>query len=155
MEPPDFGPGKVPGAYALLIKLDSPLTAAVGKLGLIHFKPGGYCYVGSAMNGLKGRVARHLRPNKRPWWHVDYLLLRSPVTAVVWSPSAQRLECRVAEALRGSGLPSTRGFGASDCSCPSHLFHLPAYDSLGDRVMAAFRSVAGASRTHHASRLRP
>ena len=130
-----------PGAYALLIELDSPIDIAVGKLGSILFEPGYYCYVGSALNGLRGRVARHLRHDKKTWWHIDYLVKRADVVEVVWALSSSRVECRVAGSLLRRGLQSVPGFGASDCRCSSHLFYQPNQRGLRHHVLNAFSAV--------------
>ena len=127
-----------PGAYALLIELDSSMDIAVGKLGSILFEPGSYCYIGSALNGLRARVARHLRRDKKTWWHIDYLLKRADVTEVGWALSSDRLECRIAGSLRCQGVESISGFGASDCRCSSHLFYQGA---LRRHVLNAFLTV--------------
>ncbi len=119
-----------PGAYVLLIRLEKPTTIEVGRLGTIHFPAGAYAYVGSALNGLRARVGRHLHHKKKLHWHVDYLIQKGQLSEVVWTLSDERLECRIADALRHQGLPSIPKFGASDCRCPSHLFHSPSLNSL-------------------------
>lgn len=118
-----------PGTYVLLLHLDSPAALRVGRLGTASFGPGWYAYVGSARGsgGLRARVARHLRADKRLHWHVDALTACVPVREVWWVPSMQRLECewaRVLAALPGVEQP-VPGFGASDCACCTHLFRLP------------------------------
>ena len=117
------------------------MDIAVGKLGSILFEPGCYCYVGSALNGLRGRVARHLRHDKKKWWHIDYLLKRAAVVEVVWALSSDRLECRIAEALRSQGIESIPSFGASDCRCSSHLFYQHDQRELRRHVLNAFSAV--------------
>jgi Uri superfamily endonuclease len=62
------------GSYVLLIELEQDSNIKVGALGKIHFSKGHYVYVGSAMNGIEGRVRRHLRDEKKTRWHVDYFL---------------------------------------------------------------------------------
>jgi len=62
------------GSYILLIKLLKDSEIKVGSLGTISFKKGFYVYVGSAMGGLEQRINRHLRKNKKTFWHIDYLL---------------------------------------------------------------------------------
>ena len=114
------------------------MAITVGKLGNILFQPGCYCYVGSALNGLKARVARHLRHEKKTWWHIDYLLKRADVVEIVWGLSSDRLECRIAEALRSQGVESIPGFGASDCRCISHLFYQGDQGALRRQVLNAF-----------------
>ena len=118
------------------------MDIAVGKLGSILFEPGCYCYVGSARNGLKARVARHLRhEEKKTWWHIDYLLKRAAVVEVVWALSSDRLECRIAEALWSQGIESIPSFGASDCRCSSHLFCQSDQGAFRRHVLKAFSAV--------------
>ena len=64
-----------PGTYALLIDVFAPLDLTVGMLGVVTLPPGSYAYVGSAHGpgGLRGRLARHGRTDRRRHWHIDYL----------------------------------------------------------------------------------
>ncbi|MHC4592132.1 MAG: GIY-YIG nuclease family protein [Planctomycetota bacterium] len=113
------------GVYALLLRLRGrPTRVRVGALGWVRLEPGYYCYVGSARNGLKARVSRHFRhAAKKRHWHVDYLRERSePVRAHVWTGEGAD-ECVLSEALRRLADDSVRGFGSSDCRCPSHLHY--------------------------------
>jgi len=100
----------------------------VGSLGTVHFPSGTYLYTGSAMGpgGLAARLARHCRDQKKRHWHIDYLLEPATVEAIWWQVTDERVECRwaaAALALPGACVP-VAGFGASDCSCRSHLVHL-------------------------------
>jgi Uri superfamily endonuclease len=114
------------GIYCLLLE-NGPADVAVGSLGTLRFPRGWHLYVGSALGpGGLARVERHLRlyrnRDRSPRWHIDYLLL-SPsfrLRYVLSALTGQDLECRLAEAL---GPPLVPGFGCSDCTCPSHLFH--------------------------------
>ena len=67
-----------PGSYVLLITVAAPLTIHAGRLGAIALSPGTYAYTGSALGpgGLRARVGRHLRAEKRPHWHIDALTRR-------------------------------------------------------------------------------
>ena len=117
-----------PGSYLLLFALAAPLTIHAGRLGALDLLPGMVAYTGSALGpgGLRARVGRHLRAEKRPHWHIDALTAAAPVSAVWLAESGMRLECVWARALLdlpGSGLPAPR-FGASDCACPAHLIRL-------------------------------
>ena len=132
---------KTSGTYVLLLRLESPITLQIGKLGEFEFSEGGYAYIGSAHGpgGLRARLSRHLRAEKTLHWHIDYLTTRLPVTAVWWCASSQRLECSWAQSF--AALPDVTapvsGFGSSDCGCEAHLFSLPpksisaAYETLG------------------------
>jgi Uri superfamily endonuclease len=114
-----------PGTYILVIALDHDARITIGRLGKYDLREGYYLYVGSALNGLSNRLARHLRREKRLHWHIDYLLQVASVCEVWYSAGPQRRECAWAEALERSGdvEPSVAGFGSSDCRCRSHLFY--------------------------------
>jgi Uri superfamily endonuclease len=111
----------IKGSYVLLLGLPQGERLGVGSLGSIFFPPGSYAYVGSAMNGLEGRINHHLKTKKRLHWHIDYLGEKATILEVVLFPGQKRLECLLASDLSRhfSFIP---GFGSSDCHCPSHLF---------------------------------
>ena len=129
-----------PGAYALVIELENSEAIEVGRLGAINFTAGWYAYVGSALGGLRARVGRHARRRKKLHWHVDYLLAAASVSEVIWTLSDERLECRIASVLRRQDFQSMPNFGASDCRCPSHLFHSPTERPLRNEITQAFTS---------------
>jgi len=110
------------GSYILLINLKEDQNIQIGKLGNIFFKKGFYVYVGSALNGLEHRIDRHLRKNKKMYWHIDYLLQYAEIIDVFYKESNTKEECMIAKSL-DEIFPSIHGFGCSDCSCSSHLFH--------------------------------
>ena len=133
-----------PGTYALLIALERSAETVIGRLGRFRFPAGFYLYVGSALGpgGLAGRLARHLRADKRLHWHVDYVLhARSALVLEVWTKNdAVRRECdwaRAAMRLAGASVVVPR-FGASDCRCAAHLYGFAAMPDL-----IAFASLAG------------
>ena len=117
-----------PGAYALLIRLDAPTTIHAGRLGAVSLEAGHYVYTGSALGpgGLRARIRRHLRQDKKTHWHIDALTAVAPVSEVWAVETAERLECAWADRLRavpGTTIPA-QGFGASDCACESHLLRV-------------------------------
>ena len=130
------------GIYCLLLE-NGPAEVAVGSLGTLRFCRGWHLYVGSALGpGGLARMERHRRlhrdRDRLPRWHIDHLLL-SPafrLTATVSAETGEDLECRLAEAL---GPPFVPGFGCSDCTCPSHLFHRES--NPRKEVTDAFRSL--------------
>ena len=112
------------------IELGRACELEVGRLGTFRFDSGPYFYVGSAMGGLDGRLARHARGGPLRW-HVDYLLAKARLAGAWTVVSEDRLECRIAKALsQVLELPIPR-FGASDCRCPGHLFHGPRRVEVG------------------------
>ena len=124
------------GSYILVISLVRDASITVGKLGRFSFPLGYYLYTGSALGGLSRRLHRHLKNEKKLYWHIDYLLEHSEIMEVWYISSTSRLECLLARAtrnLRGAIMPA-RGFGASDCRCPSHLVYFPARPRLADFV---------------------
>lgn len=110
------------GSYALLIHLKDEEDIRVGALGRIHFPKGHYLYLGSAMNGIKGRVKRHLRVEKKLHWHIDYFLKKAEVSAIYCLETSKRLECTLAKRFTDS-FEVIPKFGSSDCSCKGHLFY--------------------------------
>ena len=134
-----------PGTYALLIDVTAPLELTVGMLGLIRLSPGRYAYVGSAhgSGGLNGRLARHLRRERRRHWHIYYLTEIASTSYVYLEVNKRRLECRWARRildLNGATAPAP-GFGSSDCrnGCLAHLIRLPdgfRFDQLAEILRA-------------------
>ena len=114
------------GSYVLVVRLEQALEIQVGKLGLHEFPRGYYLYFGSALNGLDGRIQRHLRSGKSLRWHIDYLTSAAPVTEVWRIADDARWECVWARfAVRQAGVSEpVRGFGSSDCRCNTHLVRL-------------------------------
>ncbi len=157
------------GSYILLIELASNKDILTGKLGYISFPKAFYAYVGSAMNGLEARVARHLRREKKLHWHIDYLLSQSEIADITLCPSEPfaschsegakqpknllftpfrasahqgklRTECLLAQEL-AKDFQCIPGFGCSDCHCNSHLYFDGDTDKLKAGVVAACKSV--------------
>lgn len=112
---------RVKGVYTLIIEFDTSRTITIGKRGSISFAAGYYAYVGSALNGLEGRIARHLKEDKLLHWHIDYFLQKAQVAEVLWGSTDKKEECAIAGYHMQALLPVPR-FGCSDCRCTSHLF---------------------------------
>jgi Uri superfamily endonuclease len=113
------------GIYGLIFYNPS-CTVRVGALGEIAFRRGWHIYVGSALgSGGLARLGRHIAlaevKDKRPKWHVDYLLTSDQFTLLytVSATTTEPLECGLARAICDDTVP---GFGCSDCDCTSHLF---------------------------------
>ena len=113
------------GTYALVIFLPRATSIRVGALGTYDFPRGYYLYIGSALNGLTARLARHLRHDKKMRWHIDYFLEHARVKELWTHQGAERFECAWAHAALE--LPKTKviapRFGASDCACAAHLIY--------------------------------
>jgi len=121
-----------PGTYVLLLCLRCDRQIGVGSLGKLLFKAGYYLYVGSALGGLGARIGRHLRTRKRFHWHIDYLLRWATIYEIWYLLDAERAECLWAQTLtRLPGLQEYKApFGASDCSCRTHLFYSQEWPDL-------------------------
>jgi Uri superfamily endonuclease len=123
----DQGLTSAPGLYALALYLPRSVEIAIGALGAHLFPAGSYVYVGSAWGpgGLAARLQRHLRGADKRHWHIDYLRAWAAPQALWWAEET-RDECGWAERLLtypGADVVVPR-FGASDCSCPTHLAYV-------------------------------
>ncbi len=131
----------------MLAELTAGKDILVGKLGCISFPKAFYAYVGSAMNGFEARLAHYLKDNKKPHWHIDYLLKEAKVSEIILCPSESfalqgglRGECFLARAL-ATEFQSIPGFGATDCKCKSHLYFEDKKDKLTTKVTEAIKQV--------------
>ncbi len=107
-----------------MIRLDQDKEIVVGALGKVPFKRGFYLYVGSAKNGLKNRISRHLKKEKKKHWHIDYLLEHGDIVDVKVKLGGSEEECLLAKKVRDFTEPIP-DFGSSDCRCKAHLFYHP------------------------------
>lgn len=126
--------------YCLIIKLSQNSIISVGKLGKLAFKKGYYVYTGSALNSVDARIKRHLRTEKKLFWHIDYLL-NSPYSSIkefILERSPDKWECNVAQEIsrKGEGIEA---FGCSDCKCSSHLLYFKKYNNAQNSVLSAFK----------------
>ena len=115
---------KLEATYILVINVSEDLKIRVGRLGEESFKKGNYIYIGSARGCLETRLQRHLRKEKRIFWHIDYLLKNQKVKILqIWTID-KKVECQTAEVFYQD--PTTeiikKSFGSSDCKCVTHLF---------------------------------
>ena len=127
--------------YCLIIELKNDSVISVGKLGELDFKKGFYVYVGSALNSIDARIKRHLKNEKKLFWHIDYLL-NSPnatIKEVILERSPQKWECKIAKEIADDALPLIK-FGCSDCKCDSHLFYFGSYEEAENMVLNAFKN---------------
>jgi len=119
------------------MKLSERKVIKVGRLGAISFAGGFYAYVGSALNGIESRTKRHLSSDKKPFWHIDYLLEQGLIMSTIMSETDKKIECKIAGNL-ATTLPSIAGFGSSDCKCKSHLYFERNEQALQEKVLEAF-----------------
>lgn len=122
------------GVYTLLLFVTQEVNITIGKLGQQKFPNGYYTYTGSALGKgepLKNRISRHLKKEKRLFWHIDYLLENKNVSvkAIITAESKEKIECKVNRYLKNSSSAKilVNGFGASDCknNCGGHLLYFP------------------------------
>ncbi|MDR1405382.1 MAG: GIY-YIG nuclease family protein [Candidatus Methanoplasma sp.] len=112
------------GKYILVFKMPDA-DIRVGALGMLHFGEGTYCYIGSAMNGLDQRIARHMSEQKTIRWHIDYLTVRCSKIEAYEAVPHDVTECGLGNIVSEiGGRYSAAGFGCSDCRCRTHLFML-------------------------------
>ncbi len=102
------------GTYVLIMELDRNRIIKVGKLGTFKFPRGFYTYVGSAFGpgGLKARVGRHLRKDKKKKWHIDYFLRFARIVEVLATP--KKCEKELAGKLLKHGKCVVKRFGSTD-----------------------------------------
>jgi Uri superfamily endonuclease len=96
----------------------------VGRLGTFRFQGGTYIYIGSALNNIEKRVARHTSKTKTLKWHIDFLLLFAKVRDVVKIKTEKKIECTLNRVVSET-VPvaaEVKGFGSSDCRCVTHLW---------------------------------
>jgi Uri superfamily endonuclease len=115
-----------PGTYALVLSCASDARIQIGRLGTMHLQRGYYVYLGSALGpgGLRSRIAHHQKLSTRPHWHIDYLRAHTRFSRVWLSHDGSRGEhewARAMQKVKGATIPFPR-FGASDCTCASHLY---------------------------------
>jgi sugar fermentation stimulation protein A len=119
--------GQDRGTYILLARLKKNHRIKPGSLPETDYEEGVYLYVGRARTGLSARIKRHVRREKKLFWHIDYLLQEAKIEGV-WVRREYFAECDTARDI-GKSCPSTvmviRRFGSSDCRCPGHLLHFP------------------------------
>ncbi|MEM3577768.1 MAG: GIY-YIG nuclease family protein [Candidatus Bathyarchaeia archaeon] len=125
------------GIYILAISVKKEIRLKIGSLGIKNFDSGLYVYVGSAQNGLKKRIMRHMKRSKRKFWHIDYLLSNKNVKIIeaFYKEAESAWECKTASKLCEIGLP-VNGFGSSDCRCRSHFFKIKNHQSLIEFIKA-------------------
>ncbi|WP_010477472.1 GIY-YIG nuclease family protein [Thermococcus zilligii] len=108
------------GSYLLVIRLDGDRKIKT-KAREFPLKKGYYVYVGSAMNSLEKRVRRHFSKEKRPHWHIDYLLMEAELLRAYLIPSGERLEEKLSLEVAKHGEP-VGGFGAGDVKVSANLY---------------------------------
>lgn len=110
------------GVYLLKIYLAKKVEIKVGALGKNKFPAGYYFYAGTAQKNLGARIKRHYSNDKNNHWHIDYLLVEAELVDNYIFDLPKKGECFLTDFLKENGAEFiVEGFGASDCSCKSHL----------------------------------
>jgi len=111
--------------YVLIIQLEKTKSIKIGALGKLIFYKGMYAYTGSAQSNFHHRIKRHLRKNKKLFWHIDYLLNNedTKLSNIFFKQGIKEEECNLARLINKKGIAIPK-FGSSDCRCQSHLFRI-------------------------------
>jgi Uri superfamily endonuclease len=112
----------ISGIYILQIILETNKNISFGRYHNHFFQRCTYFYVGSALNGLDARIQRHLSPDKKMHWHIDYLLRHTRIQHIYIKKTTKKEECFYAQKL-AKEFTIVPDFGASDCKYISHLFY--------------------------------
>ncbi|GAH32305.1 unnamed protein product [marine sediment metagenome] len=128
------------GTYVLALQLKKDSRIKIGKLGILGFPKGNYCYVGSAFGktvNLENRIKRHKKLNKskkgKLKWHIDYFLTNPNVSVKkTFVFNNKKIECKTSQMLERNAKMSVKKFGCSDCKCKSHFhyFNNKNYEKL-------------------------
>ena len=114
---------KEAGAYAVMLHLAIPVCFESSRLAQT-LNAGWYVYAGSAYGpgGIRARLGRHLKKNKKLHWHVDQLTSVANGMRAIAVPNGSECEI-VARLARSRAFRLVAdGFGSSDCrTCQSHL----------------------------------
>jgi len=117
------------GTYLLIFRLRKGISVKTKGGKEFYLPKGVYIYVGSAFGsgGIKARIGRHLKKNKKLHWHLDYLTTAESFEFLGVVPFyGKRWECKLARFL-SKFLQPVEGFGSTDCSCVGHLFLLETF----------------------------
>ena len=130
------------GAYLLILRVDYPSVINVGSLGNLEITAGYYIYVGSGMQSLSARIARHMRKRKQFRWHVDYLRKIANHVQSIPVRSSRSIEIDLASEISRIYISCFPGFGASDSPLSTHLFYSsthPSNDKAFNSILHRFR----------------
>lgn len=110
------------GTFGLLLDVASERTLEVGSLGSVRFPEGVYAYAGESKRGFGRRVDRLVEAETRARRHVDRVVDEATGREAVRFPGDVDA-CDLATHLaRAQGSLPVIGFGATGCTCLSHLY---------------------------------
>ena len=134
------------GIYTLILTMNETNTIATGRLGNLCYPVGYYAYTGSARarSGFS-RILRHIDVakgiNKTRHWHIDYLLPKTTIHAIITTSTEKNLECQISNWI-GKNTTLIPNFGCTDCRCTSHLHHHTDQDKLIEHTLNAYHRYA-------------
>lgn len=134
------------GTYIVVLWLRTACETTIGRLATIRFPHGYYAYVGSAKGGLATRLHRHIHGASTRHWHIDYLRPQARVLAWCAFAGNHYPECVLAHTLLSWGDVVCARFGASDCSCASHLLYYPHRADVTQALQLTAPTVADGQR---------
>ena len=75
---------------------------------------------------MEARLRRHLKKDKKSFWHIDYLLENKRAKILQIWMILKSIECETAEVFYRNPFTEivSKGFGSSDCKCLTHLFFI-------------------------------
>ena len=101
-------------------------------------------YVGSALNSVEKRIARHFRREKKKHWHIDYITSQIQPKVAVFLRDKRKLEDAIAcEFLSNPSLLPVPRFGASDSPLYTHLFWGRDYHETLTIVIRILKKIGG------------
>lgn len=123
------------GAYLLLINVREKYVIETNAKSFV-IPEGKYVYVGSSMVNLRKRIERHLRKNKRKFWHIDFLLSVDGVEIerIYVKENIIKEEREIAKKF-AENFRSVRKFGSSDDKDnESHLFFVNNFGKFEELI---------------------
>ena len=135
----------VKGVYLLIIEITNQLIIIIRGT-RYKLEPGYYIYVGSAWGpgGLRSRIARHIKKDKKIHWHIDKIT-STPFTAVkticLLPGAPSYYESRIAGIL-STKLNFIPGFGSTDRrGDTSHLFICRTYSKCVETMRSLEKTI--------------
>ncbi len=135
----------VKGVYLLIIEITNQLIIIIRGT-RYKLEPGYYIYVGSAWGpgGLRSRIARHIKKDKKIHWHIDKVTSKpfSLVKTICFLPGAPSYyESRIARTL-SMKLDFIPRFGSTDRRGDiSHLFICRTYSKCLETVRSLEKTI--------------
>ena len=117
------------GIYVLEIFSPRTFTIQHKVFHHIKFKKGFYYYTGSGQKNLYKRIERHLKKNKKLFWHIDYITSLPFIKIFrvkIFPDMPKKFECILVNILTHNYeiIFPVKNFGNSDCrNCCSHLLY--------------------------------